>query len=531
MAINPTGTLYTWVRAGAGAHPLEPAIEVAGRWLSYEELLDVADRLATRLVEAGRRPPRAVGLLAARSLAAYAGYLAALRCGATVVPLNPKFPAARNREMCRLAGVAVVVVDDDGVGQAAEVTGAGGLGDLAAVPLLGAGWPDRLADRPWDGPASLDPDAVAYTLFTSGSTGAPKGVPIRHRNVGPYLRHCVERYGVGPGSRLSQAFELTFDPSVFDMFVAWCAGATLVVPQADELLTPARFVAREAISHWFSVPSVVSIARRLRTLPPGCMPDLRWSLFAGEQLSLDQARTWAAAAPGSVIENIYGPTELTITCVGHRLPAAVADWPDTANATVPIGAVYPHLDAVLLDEHGAAGDEGELCVRGPQRFDGYLDPADNADRFVDHDGRLTRPHDGPPGPESWYRTGDRVRREDGAFVHLGRLDDQIKISGYRVELGEIESALRRHPDIADVVVVACAGRDGTVELRAVHTGGPVPPAELTALVADLPEYMRPREFHHRDHLPTNLNGKIDRRRLADELTERAEPAEPSVPAS
>ncbi|HEU5471335.1 MAG TPA: amino acid adenylation domain-containing protein [Actinophytocola sp.] len=516
MPIDATGTLYTWVRDSAAAHPDQPALEVAGHQLGYAELIDLADRLATRLVDAVGRPPHAVGLLAARSLAAYAGYLAALRCGATVVPLNPKFPAARNQSMCRLSGVDAVIFDDTGAAQAGAVLAGTA---MAPVPLTGV-WHAQLPTAPWDGPVTADPDAVAYTLFTSGSTGIPKGVPIRHRNVGPYLRHCVERYGVGPGSRLSQAFELTFDPSVFDMFVAWSAGAALVVPQADEVLNPARFVVRERISHWYSVPSVVSLARRLRALPPGCMPGLRWSLFAGEQLSLAQARTWAEAAPASTIENIYGPTELTITCVGYRLPADPGAWPRTSNGTVPIGAVYPHLEGILLDEHGVATDDGELCVRGPQRFDGYVDPADDTGRFVSYaaGGRAT---DTAPGPDSWYRTGDRVRVEDGALVHLGRLDDQIKISGYRVELGEIESALRRHPGVADLVVLAVPGAAGTVELHAVHTGEEVPHTEFAGLLADLPEYMRPQWFHHRDALPTNLNGKTDRRRLTAELLEPA----------
>src|SRR5439155_26175421 len=119
-------------------------------------------------------------------------------------------------------------------------------------------------------------DDVAYLLFTSGSTGTPKGVPIRHRNVAGYVAHGVERYAVGPGCRLSQTFDLTFDPSVFDLFVSWGSGATLVVPAEAEVLTPARFVTGRRITHWYSVPSVVSLARRLRGLRPGAMPDLRW---------------------------------------------------------------------------------------------------------------------------------------------------------------------------------------------------------------------------------------------------------------
>jgi amino acid adenylation domain-containing protein len=513
--IDPRGTLYSWFHDSAGRYPDATAIEVRRAAISYGELDSLVDRLAAALVRASGRPPRAVGLLAARSLATYAGYLAALRLGSVAVPLNPAFPAGRNRSMCVAAGVDVVVADENGAAHAAEV--ADGTG-AAALPLVGR-WPQRLPD-PWRPEYDGDPDSVAYLLFTSGSTGTPKGVPIRHRNVAGYLTHCIERYAVTPGCRLSQTFDLTFDPSVFDMFVSWGTGATLVVPQEAEVLTPARFVAGKRITHWYSVPSVVSLARRLRGLRPGAMPGLRWSVFAGEQLTLAQARDWAAAAPNSVLENAYGPTELTVTCTVYRLPDNPARWPDTSNGTVPIGRPHGHLDAVLVTEDGVAGADGELCVRGSQRFDGYLDPAHDRGRFFRGEREFVVA-DGPPRPADWYRTGDRVRREGGDLVHIGRLDDQVKISGYRIELGEIEAVLRAHPKVQDVVVIAAPGPGGQLALHALHSGEPVDAGELTAAVARrLPGYMVPSAVHYVDTFPVNASGKIDRRRLASELSGR-----------
>jgi amino acid adenylation domain-containing protein len=387
---------------------------------------------------------------------------------------------------------------------------------VTVVELRSAGrrpWYDALPPRSQHA-AAADRDAVAYTLFTSGSTGTPKGVPIRHRNLARYLAYAIDRYEVGPGSRLSQTFELTFDPSVFDMFVAWCSGATLVVARPDDLMTPVRFVNDNEITHWFCVPSVASLAMRLRALRPGCMPDLRWSLFCGEQLTLGQARAWAQAAPASVLENLYGPTELTVTCTGYRLPRDREQWPRTSNDTVPIGAVYAHLDGVLLDGDGLEAVEGELCVRGPQRFDGYLDAAQDEGRFVRHEGQRTSAPAGPPAPDDWYRTGDRVRLEDGALVHLGRLDDQVKLHGYRVELGEIEAVLRAHGAVHDVVVLALGKGP---QLHAVYTGDGVDERELAELVRGrLPAYMSPRRYVRVDRLPLNANGKIDRRALAAE---------------
>ncbi|MFF0750418.1 amino acid adenylation domain-containing protein [Streptomyces sp. NPDC004267] len=511
---DPDGTLFTWFRDSALRHARLTALEVGGESLSYGELLDLAERLAHRLVSVTGRPPGAVGILAARTPAAYAGYLAALRLAATVVPLNPAFPAERNAYVCEAAGVDVVVTDRPGP----ERTGG------PATVLLDAGTREELAAGPrWSEPAEGSADDVAYVLFTSGSTGRPKGVPIRHRQLARYVPWWIERYGAGPGSRLSQSFDLTFDPSVFDMFVAWCSGATLVVPQSRELMMPTRFIAAKGITHWFSVPSVISIARRLRGLAPGSLPTLRHTLFGGEPLTLDQAEAWAAAAPGSVIENLYGPTEVTISCTAYRLPADPARWPRTPNGTVPIGTPHDLLDGVVLDDSGRAAEEGELCLRGHQRFDGYLDPRQNVGRFVHYDGDRSSVLDADAvTPDSWYRTGDRVRVEDGQIVYLGRLDDQVKIRGYRIETGEIEHVLRAHPGAREVVVLAVQGPGGPA-LHAVYTGPEVPDEEFTELVtAKLPPYMVPERYHRRAVLPVNANGKTDRRQLAAEL-QRADP--------
>jgi amino acid adenylation domain-containing protein len=502
------GTLFTAFREAAERHPDAVAIEVHDDVLTYRELLDRAERLATGIVDAVGDAPRTVGLLATRTITGFAGYLAVLRLGATVVPLNPAFPAARSRLMATSSTVDAILVDEAGAKVLEEV-----VRDTGIIPVL----PPADLPEPYRAPyvERTESDKVAYILFTSGSTGAPKGVPIRNRNFDVYLPFLVDHYELGPGSRVSEGFDLTFDPSVFQMFTAWASGATLVVPDADELLSPVRFVASRRITHWFSVPSVISIARRLRALRPGVMPDLRWSLFAGERLTFDQARAWKAAAPSSIIENIYGPTETTITCTGYQLPADEADWPTTSNGTVPIGNVFSYLDGVVLDDNGVAGEEGELCVRGVHRFDGYLDPAVNAGHFVAFDGTSSAPSD-PPAPDDWYRTGDRVRVEGGQLVHVGRVDDQLKISGYRVELGEIEAVLRGHDAVHDAVVLALTGDNDEVVLHACYTGSrPVPDEELAELAGRrLPTYMVPWTYSYVDRFPVNGNGKVDRRGLA-----------------
>jgi amino acid adenylation domain-containing protein len=511
-------TLYEWFAATAWRQPDRTAVETDEAALSYRQVHRAAQAVALRVLHRHGGVPARVALLAARGPVACVGYLAALRLGATVTPVNPGYPVLRNRSVVELARVEVLLSDAD-VGQVGE------LGPLAAttVTLSAAELPDLAGSQQAGGPAGELPpysgrlDDVAYVLFTSGSTGRPKGVPISHRSASAYVAHNLARYAVGPDCRMSHTFDLTFDPSVFDLFVSWAGGATLVVPAAGDLLTPAEYVRRKRVTHWFSVPSVVSVAAELDHLPAGQTPSLRQSTFIGEPLTLDQAAAWRAATGGGAVDNVYGPTELTVACSEYRLPEEPGAWPETSNGTVPIGQMYPFLDWVILDEAGRPGPVGELCVRGVQRFNGYLDPADDAGRFLRVDGEVAREYDGdgPLTDAYYYRTGDRVRFEDDELVHLGRLDNQVKVRGYRVELGEIEHALRGHPDVSQAIVVAVGRADG-VELVGCFTGRELSTKDLARWLRQrLPLHMVPRQLHWLDAIPLNPNGKADRGRIRE----------------
>jgi amino acid adenylation domain-containing protein len=499
--------------AGLRTAEARPAIQVGDERVTYGRLHETALRWAGSLLHHGDRPPRAIGVLANKSVTAYTGVLAALYAGAAVVPLNPAFPAARNRFALDAAGVAAIVTDEAGAGSPSDLLRPGDdvpvlRGDLERLTLPAGGEVPIRAATALPEPRRAEPADDAYVLFTSGSTGRPKGARIGHGNTTSYFRLVAPRYALTPEDVVSQNFDLGFDCSIFDLFIAWGAGATVVaVPPWAYGDLPA-FVRGHDLTVWFSTPGAISLVHRLGGLAAGAMPGLRWSLFAGEALKARDAARWQAAAPRSVVENVYGPTELTITISAHRWRA---DSSAEVNGVVPIGGVHEGHDHLLLGDDGAPlppheaslpGVEGELCVTGPQLMNGYLHPSDGRGRFVDHDGRR------------WFRTGDRVRvLAGGELAYLGRLDSQVQVDGWRVELPEIEHHLRGCRNVDDAVVVAVPA-NGSLELVAFHTGRRVAAKEIVDhLRRHLPDKMIPRRYHHLEAFPLNANAKTDRSAL------------------
>ncbi|MEV0156304.1 AMP-binding protein [Micromonospora sp. NPDC050686] len=471
--------LHEWFLRGLRLAPDGEAVRIAGRGITYRRLHEQALGLAGGLLAGGRRPRR-VGLLAARSEQAYAGMLAALYAGAAVVPLSPRFPAERTRQMAAAAEVDALIVDARGAR-----TGPVLADELGRIPVVYEPAAVSLAQ-----PLVPAPDDIAYILFTSGSTGRPKGVPVLHRNVDAYLHVVCDRYRFTPQDVFSQTFDLTFDLAIFDLFAGWGSGGTVVCVPPAALAKLPEVIATNGITVWFSAPSVISLVRRLHGLAHADLPTLRWSLFCGEPLLASDAAVWQAAAPRSTVENLYGPTELTISCSVHRWDPATS--PDRCvNDIVPIGRVHPGMRYRLEET-------GELCITGDQMFPGYLDPADDASRFLDADG------------QRWYRTGDLARRIDGdELAYLGRADSQVKIRGVRVELAEIEWALRRVTGVTDAAAVEADG-----ELVVFCLGERRSAVQVAAEVADiLPQQLVPRYVVHVDEFPLNANRKIDRKEL------------------
>lgn len=516
----------------AECFPERPALQLGGETLSYRALSALAASMATALdAEAPADELPLTAVFAHRSSTAYAGVLASLFRGHGYVPLNPAFPTDRTRAMLVRSGCRSLVVDGHGARQLEEVLDGVDTPLLLLLPehddvaVFAARWPAHrflgrgaLLDATRWQPGPVDANGIAYLLFTSGSTGQPKGVMVAHRNVTHFVDAMVERYAVTEHDRFSQTFDLTFDLSAFDMFVAWERGACLCAPTQSQKMLPGKYVTECGITIWFSVPSTAVLMSRLRILKPGKFPGLRYSLFCGEALPVEVLQKWAEAAPASVLENLYGPTELTIACTLYRWDSERSPS-ESELGVVPIGEPYPGMKLLVVDEQlneVSVGETGELLMTGPQLTLGYYRDAERtAAAFVV-----------PPGrDEVYYRTGDRVRRPAAGrpLVYLGRMDNQIKIQGYRVELGEIEAAMRQEAGVEVAIAVGwpvtASGADGVVGFLGTDRADTA--AIRERLIARLPPYMHPSELHLVAEFPLNANGKVDRKALLKRLADAA----------
>lgn len=520
-------SLHSGFLTQAEAGPDNIALVIGDRGWTYCEVADTARRWAAGIINATPARPRRVAIFAYRSEVSYIGTLAALFAGAAFVPLNRKFPVERTRAMLEQADVDALIVDNESLPQLHEVLRGMKRPPLLLLPATNAATLDRdlpgaVLDRrdlaraiPLTTLPPVSPDDIAYLLFTSGSTGVPGGVPITHGNVRAFLDVNRPRYGFTPADRVTQTFDQTFDLSVFDLFMAWDSGAAVCAMQPIEMLAPFKFVEQHKITVWFSVPSAAALLIKRGALKPGSMPTLRWSLFCGEGLPQATAEAWQLAAPNSIVENLYGPTELTIACAVYRWNTATSPA-ECVNDLVPIGEVYPGLERIVVNEmlgEVEAGAIGELCVAGPQTSPGYWKNAERtAARFFER--RM------PDGRTLWFhRTGDLVAERNGHLVYLGRRDTQVKVGGHRIELGEIEGVLRRSGSV-EAIALPWPCEKQPDHIIAIVSGAPSLARLEAATRQSLPNYMVPRAIHAIPEMPLNANAKIDRKALRSWLVER-----------
>ncbi|MFK4071528.1 amino acid adenylation domain-containing protein [Streptomyces sp. NPDC029674] len=517
----PTGTLGELFDAQVRRSPDAPAVIGAYRqqW-SYAELGRAADRVASELRARGVRRGHLVGVVMERSMDVVAVLLGVARAGAAFVPVDPAYPAERIAHVLADADPALVVCTTTTEPVLPKGDATRWVFDAPASASAVSAASTRNATRPtgssacdMEDPAVEDP---AYVIYTSGSTGEPKGVVVTHGGIGNLATGQIERFAVRPDSRVLQLASWSFDAAVSEMCMALLSGAALVVVDGERLPPHGRLeeVAAEfGVTHMTVPPSVLGTVDAL----PDCVETL---VVAGEECPSWLARRWSDRR----LVNAYGPTEVTVCAAMSEplRPTAGEGHP------VPVGRPLTNTRAYVLDDFlkpVAPGTVGELYVEGPGLARGYLGrPGLSAERFVACPfGAVGR---------RMYRTGDLVRWSgEGELLFVGRADEQVKVRGFRVELGEVEAALAAHPGVRQAAVIAREDRPGERRLVGyVVSDGPggVDSAVLRAYVAGrLPEYMVPVAVVVLEALPLTVNGKVDRAALpAPDFAERVSGREP-----
>jgi amino acid adenylation domain-containing protein len=502
-------------------YPQLIAISAEGTSLSYSELAERAQTISgwLRNIHPQGKVGR-VGILASRSIEACAGVLGTCWAGGTYVPIGLKLPEDRLQSVITLSMLDAIITDLKGTKLLSEKL-------LCVCPkhilvLDKKEQPHGLNRNAHSfvsqqvppvehhEPIRVNPEDTGYIEFTSGTTGVPKGVMISAAGVHQYISVIQERYRISPDDRVAETADLSFDISVSNMFATWNAGASLHVIPATQAMAPARFIQDNQITFWYSVPSIITFMKSIKTLLPGAFPALRCSIFAGEPLPVSAALSWQEAAPNSIVHNLYGPTEATVVCLAQPLTT-----PPTATeerGVVAIGTPFPGTDVAVVDstlKFLPPGETGEIALSGTQLAIGYFgSPELTKARFPVIDGKR------------WYLTGDLgFQDKTGIFHHLGRIDNQVKVMGNRVELEEVETHLRKVCNIESVAAVAWPTAHGSASgIVGFVAGTQMSSQEIkTALKSRIPVYMIPNTIYAIAAIPTTANGKTDRKALLETL--------------
>ena len=511
------------------SNPHNLAVASDGRELSYGQLAEGAAAIAACIRQSPAwsqtddQPPR-VGILASRSAMACLAVLGASWAGATYIPIGTKLPEERILTILSLCNLSALIADAEGaklltkqvlsacpplvlLPGAKQYQGESHCGvefyDIDALPVV-----ERSE------PALMTASDPAYIIFTSGTTGVPKGVIISCGSIRHYVETVTSLLGLQASDRAIETLELTFDVSLHNMFTTWEAGASLHVLPASRVMSAVKFSRDRQLTVWFSVPSLAGMLKQIKALAPNALPDLRISVFGGEQLPETIVSAWQAAAPNSIIENFYGPTEVTVFCLRQSVSSPIPLTP--GRDFVSIGVPMPGNEAAIVDaDHAfvAPGVVGELAVAGVQLSDGYL----NAPKLTDARFPII-------GGKRWYLTGDLAMEDSsGKFHCLGRIDNQVKVLGHRIELEEVDACLRMVSKAGVAATVAWPVIDGIAQGLVAFVGAQSIDSQqiIAELKTHLPGYMVPNRVIAIDNMPFNQSGKIDRRALVQLLDQRA----------
>lgn len=507
-------SLALLLEQSAALHGARPAVSMAGAaGLDYSRFNALADRVRDRLVSCGVLPGDRVGLRLHKSVDGLAAIFGILKAGAAYVPVDAESPAARGAYIHNDCAVkAVFVGGSTQAAYAAELSKLGADPIYFALDEAGGGLAGLLERLDAAGAAPVAQtveraaDDVAYILYTSGSTGNPKGVVLTHGNARSFIDWSCGVLAPTPEDRFSSHAPFHFDLSILDIYVSLKAGAALVLfgeALGKEPQKLAAAIAAERISIWYSTPSILSLLANFGKLERHDYRHLRIVNFAGEVFPLPQFRAVRALLPAPRYLNLYGPTETNV-CTWYEVPADPAAI-DAMN-TFPIGVVCPPNQARVISEAGEdvkPGEPGELLICGPNVMRGYWNlPQQNERAFlIDAHGR------------NWYRTGDIVTESSEGYRYVSRRDRMVKRRGYRVELGEIEMVLARHEDVREAAVVAVPDVESGVRVCAFvahHAGRPLTKIALKTISSKgLPPYMIPDQFFIVERLARTSTDKVD----------------------
>jgi amino acid adenylation domain-containing protein len=516
--------LCDYLEASAARFPDRiAAVDSAGASITYRELNGRADRIAGFLGDRGVAQGDRVGLAMPKDVDALTAVFGILKSGAAYVPVDWTGPAERGRSIFSDCQVSAVFVDRRRADLAAGIatTIFSGAAVAPAGPEAGGfGWDDVLRHAPLEaGARERKPDHLAYILYTSGSTGMPKGVMLSHRNATSYVEWCSEVFTPNEEDRFSSHAPLHFDLSILDIYVPIRNGASVHLISDELGKNPkdlARFIAERGLTVWYSTPSILGLLAEFSDLKRYDFTPLRLVLFAGEVFPLKQLRRLAGQWPSPVYYNLYGPNETNV-CTFARIPTPI---PEERTTPFPIGLPCSHCSAMVLDGEGRVvqpGEEGLLYIAGPSVFSGYWGRGQETQAaFLERDGAR------------WYNTGDLVKEDSSeGFLYVGRRDRMVKRRGFRIELGEIENCLYKHPAIAEAAAIAAPGDAGVRIVAYLAARGEAPSiVEMKSFCHHhLPAYMNPDVFLFVDALPRTSTNKVD----YQQLVRRLEPAVAAAP--
>ncbi len=494
-------------------NPNSPAIIVDDVSYTYQTLFEIANRISSSLPS----DEKLIGVYTDYSVHTYASIIAVLLKGAGFVPINKKFPKDKIENIIKCSGIKTILCNTHSIADLEAINTDAAFSIHTNDQLAGS---DNVLNQELRNNHSVSATTIQYVLFTSGSTGVPKGIGITKSNFASFLEAMTRTgvYNFNSSDVFLQIFELSFDVSIACTFIAWEVGACLVpVPTEGIVFIEALEIMKKYdVTVASMAPSAVAYMKQLRLLEEFNFPKLRYTFLTGEALPYNLANAWKQVAPDSIIENAYGPTEVTVWSSMYRLDE-VNTPKEIINGLVPIGKVLHGLHYIVCDDKLKAvkqGEFGELLLNGNQVSDGYWnDATKTSTTFVSLPDNEMKGH--------WYRTGDIVvENELGNLVYINRKDNQVQINGFRVELGEIEFRIKEYTKKDSAVVLAFQNKNNTLTLISFIENIDNTVNDLkTHLMATLPPYMIPRKFYSVTAMPLNNSGKIDRKKLMEMHTE------------